>query len=49
MRQVAIVFVGVILGVLVVNVIIAILPFLVAVAGIIFIKWLLYSWLSGRL
>jgi hypothetical protein len=49
MRQAAIVFVAVILGVLAVYAIIAILPFLLAVAGVIFIKWLIYSWLSGRL
>jgi hypothetical protein len=48
-RQAAIVFVAVILGVLAVYAIIAILPFLLAIAGVIFIKWLIYSWLSGRL
>lgn len=49
MRQAAIVFVAMILGVLAIYAIIAILPFLLAVAGILFIKWLIYSWLSGKL
>jgi len=49
MRHAAIVLVAAILGVTAIYAIIAILPFLLAIAGVIFIKWLIYSWLSGRL
>jgi hypothetical protein len=47
MRQAAIILLAIIFGIGVIYLIVAILPFLIAIAGIVFIWWMIGMCLSG--